>query len=80
MYTDRRERWEKGTPDYTGEDRFDNILTHMKSIMIASKDTTTASATTLAATTTTAMTTASTTATMTAPATTTTPAVSITKE
>jgi len=81
VYTDRRERWEKGTPDYTGEDRFDNILSHMKSMMIASTDTTTTSATTPAATTTTGMTTASApTTTTTATTTTTTAAVSGTKK
>jgi len=40
VYSDKRTQWEQGVPDYTGEDRFDNILSHMQSMMIASKPTT----------------------------------------
>jgi len=35
VYADRRQQWEQGVPDYQGEDRFDNILTHMKAMMVA---------------------------------------------
>lgn len=39
VYTDKRQQWEQGTPDYTGEDRFDNILSHMQAMMISTKPT-----------------------------------------
>ena len=52
VYADRRQRWEKGTPDYTGEDRFDNILSHMKTMMITTADVTTTTTTKTTATTT----------------------------
>jgi len=34
---DSRKSWESGTPDYAGQDRFDNILTYMSAMMLSSK-------------------------------------------
>ena len=31
---DQRGSWEHGQPDYTGSDKFDNILAHMKSVIL----------------------------------------------
>lgn len=36
---DRRECWESGTPDYQGQDRFDNIMTYMSAMMLSSQPT-----------------------------------------
>jgi len=36
---DHRSVWETGTPDYQGQDRFDNIMTYMSAMMLSSQPT-----------------------------------------
>jgi len=36
---DHRAIWESGTPDYQGQDRFDNIMTYMSAMMLSSQPT-----------------------------------------
>lgn len=38
VYATKREQWEKGTPDYHGDDKFDNILSHMLSSLTTNTD------------------------------------------
>lgn len=39
VISDRRETWESGSPDYQGQDRFDNIMTYMSAMMLSSQPT-----------------------------------------